>query len=220
MDEKRTQSIADNIFSAIENEILGDVLEKGALITELKTCEKFGVSRTPVREALQRLKQEGLVEESGKGAVVIGITEEDIDDIYEVRIRIEGLAAARCAERISVEELKKLSETVALQEFYAERGAADHLRNLDSEFHRLIFSYCGSRTMETLLLELHRKVKLVRRVSVENPTRAKEAVGEHRAILEAIATRDAARAEELTARHIRNAKENIEKTKGRISTWD
>lgn len=216
MDEKRTQSIADTVFSAIENEILGGTLKKGELITELRACEKYGVSRTPVREALQRLRQEGLVEESGKGAVVIGISEADIDDIYEVRSRVEGLAAARCAARISEEELAKLSETVALQEFYAARGAADSLRNLDSEFHRLIFSYCGSRTLETLLLELHRKVKLVRRVSVENPARAGEAVGEHRAILEAIAAHDAARAEALTALHIRNAKENIEKTKGRV----
>ena len=94
MEEKRTQSIADTVFSAIENQILSGELPGGTLITELKTCEQFGVSRTPVREALQRLKQEGLVEESGKGAVVIGITEADIDDIYEVRARIEGLAGA------------------------------------------------------------------------------------------------------------------------------
>jgi len=216
MDEKRTQSIADNVFSAIENQILSGELKKDTLVTELKLCEAFGVSRTPVREALQRLKQEGLVEESGKGALVIGITEADIDDIYEVRARTEGLAAARCAERISGEELSRLEETVALQEFYAERGMADSLRNLDSEFHRLIFSYCGSRTLETLLLELHRKVKRVRRVSVEDPTRAKEAVSEHRAILRAIAARDQSAAEELTALHIRNAKKNIEKRKERI----
>jgi DNA-binding GntR family transcriptional regulator len=215
MDTKRTQSIADSVFLALENDILSGALKKGDLITELKACEQFGVSRTPVREALQRLRQEGLVEESGKGAIVIGITEADIDDIYEVRIRIEGLAAARCAERISAEEQKRLSDSVALQEFYAERGAADSLRNLDSEFHRLIFSYCGSRTMETLLLELHRKVKLVRRVSVENPTRAREAVSEHRAILEAIAARDAGQAEALMAQHIRNAKHNIDKTNGK-----
>ncbi len=215
MDEKRTQSIADNVFLTLENQILSGTLPGGSLITELKTCEQFGVSRTPVREALQRLKQEGLVEESGKGAVVIGITEADIEDIYEMRIRIEGLAAARCAARISEDERQKLSETVELQEFYAARGAADSLRNLDSEFHRQIFSYCGSRTMETLLLELHRKVKLVRRVSVEDPTRARNAVNEHRAILDAIAARDAEKAERLTAEHIRNAKENIDKTKGR-----
>lgn len=216
MDEKRTLSIADSVFLAIENQILSGELPEGELVTELKLCERFGVSRTPVREALMRLKQEGLVEESGKGAVILGITEADIDDIYEVRARTEGLASARCAERISENELKKLEETVALQEFYAERGMADSIRNLDSEFHRLIFSYCGSRSLEALLLELHRKVKRVRRVSVENPTRAKEAVGEHRAILRAIAARDTAAAEELTALHIRNAKKNIEKNKGRI----
>lgn len=215
MEEKRTLSIADSVFSAVENQILSGELAEGALVTELKLCEQFGVSRTPVREALQRLRQEGLVEESGKGAIVIGITEADIEDIYEVRIRIEGLAAARCAARISEAELKRLSETVELQEFYTAKGAADSIRNLDSEFHRLIFSYCGSRTLETLLLELHRKVKLVRRVSVENPARAKEAVSEHRAILEALLAHDGELAELLTARHIQNAKKNIEKNKGR-----
>lgn len=216
MDEKRTLSIADNVFSAIENQILSGELPKGTLVTELKLCEQFGVSRTPVREALMRLKQEGLVEETGKGAIVVGITRADIEDIYEVRARIEGLVSARCAERISRDELKKLEETVSLQEFYAERGMADSIRNLDSEFHRQIYSYCGSRTLETLLLELHRKVKRVRRLSVEDPTRAKEAVSEHRAILRAISARDAKAAEELTALHIRNAKQNIEKNKGRI----
>ncbi len=216
MDEKRTLSIADNVFSAIENQILSGELSKGALVTELKLCEQFGVSRTPVREALMRLKQEGLVEETGKGAIVVGITQADIEDIYEVRARIEGLVSARCAEHISKDELKKLEETVSLQEFYAERGMADSIRNLDSEFHRQIYSYCGSRTLETLLLELHRKVKRVRRLSVEDPTRAKEAVSEHRAILRAISARDAKAAEELTALHIRNAKQNIEKNKGRI----
>ena len=132
-----------------------------------------------------------------------------------LKLGIAALSQMLEDRSISAEELKKLSDTVELQEFYAARGAADNLRNLDSEFHRLIFSYCGSRTMETLLLELHRKVKLVRRVSVEDPTRARKAVQEHRAILEAIAAHNAEEAERQTALHIRNAKHNIEKTKGR-----
>ena len=103
-----------------------------------------------------------------------------------------------------------------LAEFYTVKGAADNIRNLDSEFHRLIFSFCGSRILQTLLMELHRKVKLSRRVSVENPERAAEAAKEHRAIFEALAVHDAARAEELTVLHITNAKKNIQNSKERI----
>ena len=215
MDEKRTFSISDNVFSEIENRILSGILKRGELVTELRLCEQFGVSRTPVREALMRLKQEGLVEESGKGALVVGITEEDIEDIYEVRLRTEGLAGARCAVNITESELQKLREVLELGEFYTQKGTADNIRNLDSEFHRLIFSFCGSRILETLLLELHRKVKLWRRVSVEDPERAKEAAKEHRAIFEALVARDAVRAERLTELHIKNAKQNIKKIKGR-----
>ncbi len=215
MDEKKTQSIADHVFSQIENAILSGTFKKGDLITEMKLCEMFGVSRTPVREALMRLKQEGLVEESGKGVLVLGIDEADIEDIYEVRLRIEGLAAARCAVNVTKDELEKLREVLELGEFYTGKGAADNIRNLDSEFHRLIFSFCGSRILETLLMELHRKVKLSRRVSVENPERAIEAAKEHRAIFEALAAHDAELAERLTVLHITNAKKNIEKAKER-----
>lgn len=216
MDEKKTQSMADHVFSEIENAILGGTFKKGELLTELKLCELFGVSRTPVREALMRLKQEGLVKESGKGVLVLGIDEADIEDIYEVRLRIEGLACARCAAGITEDELKQLKEVLELGEFYTVKGAADNIRNLDSEFHRLIFSFCGSRVLETLLMELHRKVKLSRRVSVENPNRAAEAAKEHRAIYEAIAAHDSARAEELTVLHITNAKKNILNHKEKI----
>ena len=204
MDEKKTQSMADHVFSEIENAILSGTFKKGELLTELKLCQLFGVSRTPVREALMRLKQEGLVEESGKGVLVLGIDDADIGDIYEVRLRIEGLACARCAESITEEQLEQLKEVIELGDFYTGKGAADNIRNLDSEFHRLIFSFCGSRILETLLMELHRKVKLSRRVSVENPERAIEAAKEHRAIFEALAEHDAARAEQLAVLHITN----------------
>jgi DNA-binding GntR family transcriptional regulator len=211
MDEKKTQSIADHVFSEIENAILGGTFKKGELITELKLCKQFGVSRTPVREALMRLRQEGLVEESGKGMLVLGIDEADIEDIYDVRLRIEGVASARCAAGITEGELEKLREVLELSEFYTGKGAADNIRNLDSEFHRMIFSFCGSRILRDLLMELHRKVKLSRRMSVEDPKRAAEAAKEHRAIYEALAAHDAARAEELTVLHITNAMKNIRK---------
>lgn len=207
------QSMADAVFYRIEADILNGNLKQGELLTELKLCEMLSVSRTPVREALNRLRQEGLIEESGKGAVVMGITERDINDIYEIRLRVEGLATAMCAEVVTDAQLKQLEETVALQEFYTGRGEVDSIRNLDSEFHRLIYSYCGSRVLSDLLSDLHRKVQRFRRASVKNPDRARAAVKEHAEILDALKNHDRDRAERLAVAHIGNAWNSIQKSK-------
>ena len=206
---EKSFSIADIVFEKIEDAILSGEFARGDIITELKLCGMLNVSRTPVREALTRLRQEGLVKESGKGAVVVGVNEDDLYDIYEVRMRIEGLAAAKCAEVITEEQLRALGETLELQEFYTAKNQPESIKKLDSEFHERIYSYCGSKTLEVLLCELHRKVKRYRKTSVSNPERAVMAVKEHREIYEAIAARDTRRAEELTAKHIKNARESI-----------
>lgn len=211
---EKSISIADIVFEKIEDAILSGEFAGGDIITELKLCGLLDVSRTPVREALTRLKQEGLIKESGKGAVVVGVDENDLFDIYEIRMRTEGLAAAKCAEVITDEQLKKLGETLELQEFYTSKNQPDSIKKLDSEFHEQIYSYCGSKTLETLLSELHRKVKRYRKTSVSNPDRALMAVKEHREIFDAISARDAKLAEELTAKHIKNARESIMKVYG------
>lgn len=201
--------MADSVFDRIEESILDGTFKKGDCIGELKLCEMLGVSRTPVREALTRLRSEGLVGESAKGTVVLGVTREDLDDIYEVRRRIEGYATARAAGRITEEELKTLEETLDLQEFYVSKGQTEGIGKLDSEFHRLIYLYSGSRTLASLLSELHRKVMRYRRLSVGNPARAAAAAAEHREILAALSAHDAPLAEALAKKHIQNAHDSI-----------
>ena len=209
---EKSPSIAETVFAKIEEAILNGNLRSGEILTENKLCEQLSVSRTPVREALNRLRQEGLIEETGKGALVIGITAKDLDDIYEVRLRIEGLASAMCAESITDGQLSELEEIVALQEFYTSRGQADSIKNLDSRFHERIYSYCGSKILSSLLSDLHRKVQRFRRASVEDPTRALAAVAEHRQILDALRAHDRTLAERLAVEHIRNARTSITKT--------
>lgn len=208
---EKSISTADIVFDRIEEAILSGEFPKGSIITELKLSSMLQVSRTPIREALSRLRGEGLIEDTGKGALVLGIDENDLFDIYEVRSRIEGLAAAKCAENITESELKRLRDTLELQEFYTDKNEPERIRNSDSEFHKLIYSYCGSRTLEALLSELHRKVQRYRRASVENRGRAAMAVAEHRGIYEAIKERDPELAERLIKEHIKNARESIMK---------
>ena len=108
--DHRTVSLADQIFERLETDILTGKYARGEILTELKLSEIMGVSRTPVREALRRLEQEHLIEDTNKGSVVLGITEEDLKDIYEIRMNIEGMAAYRAAERITDEQIKELKE--------------------------------------------------------------------------------------------------------------
>ena len=86
-------SLADQVFDKLENDIIAGVYPRGEILTELKLVEQLNVSRTPIREALRRLEQERLIQETGKGSLVLGITLDDLEDIMNIRLRVEGLAA-------------------------------------------------------------------------------------------------------------------------------
>lgn len=203
-------SLADFVFETLENDILSGVYQRGDTLTELKLCERLGVSRTPIREALNRLKEQQLVVETSSHSVVVrGVSEQDLADIYEIRLRLEGYAARLCAERINEEQLNELKEIVALQEFYTERGGAANIRDMDSRFHELVYQYCGSEMLQATLSDLHHKVQRYRKLSVEHPERAHVAVKEHADILRALEKHDGADAERLTVLHIDNAKKCI-----------
>ena len=134
MKQFKSTSLADQVFDRLENDIIQGVYPKGELLTELKLVEIMGVSRTPIREALRRLEQERLIEDTGKGSRVLGITEDDLMDIMTIRERVEGVAAYYAAKNITPETLKEFSHLVDLQEFYFQKQDAERLRQVDDQF--------------------------------------------------------------------------------------
>ena len=209
--DHRTISLADQIFEQLEADILSGKYERGTLLTETKLSESMGVSRTPVREALRRLAQEHLIEETAKGSLVLGITKEDLQDIYTIRQNIEGIAAYRAAERITDEQLKELGELLDLQEFYASKKDADRMKGMDNVFHELLYRYSGSNVIFNTLTPLHKKVQKYRKSSVENEARAALSLKEHREIYAALAAHDAKLAQKMVTDHVINAYNNIMK---------
>lgn len=202
-------SIADQVFEELERDILSGVFERGEILTELKLSERLGVSRTPIREALRRLEQEHIIEPTSKGARVIGISRDDIADICEIRLRLEGLAARWAAERADEAGIQSLRETLELQEFYTQKQDPESIKNADSRFHQTIYALCGSHSMQDTLDPLHRKLLKYRRVSVSKTSRAQLSLKEHQAIFEAIAAHDGDKAEKLTIQHVQNARDSI-----------
>lgn len=207
--EHRTLSLAEQVFERLEGEILSGKYQRGELLTEMRLVSDLGVSRTPVREALHRLEQEHLIQISPKGILIVGVTQKDLEDIFAIRLRIEGLASREAALHITDEQIAELLETVELQEFYVGRKDADHIKGLDSKFHHQLYKFSGSAILNDTLLPLHKKVQKFRKAAVENADRALHSAQEHRAIYEAIASRDPDLAEKRTYEHICNAAAHI-----------
>lgn len=212
MREHRTISIADQIFEQLERDILTGKYQRGEVLSELRLSAELGVSRTPIREAVRRLEQENILKETGRGMVVIGISREDMQDMYEIRLRIEGLAASRAAANISDEQLKQMEQTLDLQSFYIDKqegDSAEQIRDMDSRFHELIYESSGSRAFHETLSALHRKIMKYRSASVSKHSRALLSLEEHRAIYDALAAHDSEAAEKAALKHVVNARDSM-----------
>jgi len=203
-------SLSDRVYLQLENDILCGKYSPGDSLVELKISAEMGVSRTPVREAIRMLEQRGLVSmQPHRGAVVLGVDEKDLVDIYDIRMRLEGLASRWAAKNITAQEIKELTEIADLQEFYQMKGVSERLSELDSRFHERIFEYCRSRPLQHTLSELHHSIQWFRERSFSVEGRGEKALAEHRGILDAIVAHDEDLAEKLTVEHIKNARDNL-----------
>ena len=205
----KTTSLADQVFEKLENDIIHGIYARGEILTELKLVEILGVSRTPIREALRRLEQERLIEDSGKGSIVLGITEDDLLDIMNIRESVEGLASYYAALNITEEGKQELQHIVELQEYYFEKGDMERMRRMDDEFHDVICRVSGRSVIADTLQPLHRKTRRYRRIAMEDRARAAVTKQEHYDIYRAIVSGDAELAAKLASSHIRNARQHM-----------
>lgn len=205
-----TNSLSVRVFEELEESILNGIIKPGEHLTEIKLSAELGVSRTPIREAIRMLEQKGLVQIiPNKTAVVLGINEKDLEDIYTIRMYIEGLGSRWAAANITVAQIRELREIVDLQEFYQTKNSTEHVNDLDSQFHEKIFEFSNSRTLQHTLSDLHHMIQHYRQISFNSIGRADKAIEEHRQILEALTDHNQDAAEKLTVQHIANAKENL-----------
>ena len=205
MIEHKTISLADQVFDHLETDILSGKYSRGDILTECRLSAELGVSRTPIREALRRLEQEHIIEETGKGSVVIGINEKDVEDIFIIRRQLETLAAGLAAENCNDDDLAKLKEALDLQEFYVNKSDAEQIKQMDNRFHYIVYKMSGSTVFNDILVPLHKKIQKYRKIAVQSSGRAGASVAEHKKIFEAIATKDRKNAEKYALEHIENA---------------
>ena len=209
MREYKSASLADQVFEKLENDIIHGTFAHGEILTELKLVEQLGVSRTPIREALRRLEQERLIEDTGKGSRVVGITEEDVLDIMNIRQHLEGLAAYYATKNMTFDGLQELGHIVDLQDFYFAKWDVERLRMADDEFHECICRLSKRSVIKDTLLPLHRKTRRYRKIAMEDRERAARTLREHREIYNAIVAKNAELAAQLSEKHIEQAREHM-----------
>lgn len=199
-------SLRNKVFKYIKAQIITGQYNPGESLVESKLAEELGVSRTPIREAIRLLDLEGLVETTpNKGAVVLGISPKDVEDIYAIRQLVEGLAARWAAERITPSQLKEMQKTLDLMDFYANRQDLDEMADLDNKFHQLIFEASGSKILNLTLSNLHQYVQLARMESLKVPRRVENTLKEHRSILDSFIAKNPEKAEQALSRHVNRA---------------
>jgi DNA-binding GntR family transcriptional regulator len=217
-------STVERLAAEIQARVLSGDVPVGSRLRQEALAEEFGVSRTPVREALRQLQATGIVELlPNRGAVVRGPSAREIREAYEVRAELEGLAAERAAERISDRDLVQLREAEALfRESVAsliERRARRPAPWRDESvwvrandlFHQAILEAAGNRRLSDTIADLHRSFPrdLTWAALSQSSRLLAENVEQHAQILEAIERRDRAEARRRMIEHIRSAGELV-----------
>lgn len=217
------RALVDSLAATLQARMLSGELESGTRLRQEALADEFGVSRTPIREALRKLQATGLVElRPHRGALVRRPSAREIRDAYEVRAELEGLAAELAAQRIHQSQLTGLHgaqaefrETLArMVEVRTDGGMGavpdeeiERWRHANDHFHQLIQEAAANDVLIASLAHLHRSVPrdLTRIVLGESTTLLAENVHEHELILEAIERRNAARARTRMLEHVRHA---------------
>lgn len=189
-DYEDNKSPAKKVEEYIAIDILTGVLRPGQRIIEQELCEKFGMSRTPIREILSRLAAGGLIELiPNRGAFVAGITERDVDDIFYMKSLLYPQCVKWAIERITEEEFAMLDETFSFMEFYTATEDLEKMQKINRGFEAIIYDACHNKEMEATLLKYDFIIRYAN-LDIKYPLNYLSTVlEEHRAIFEAFRAR-------------------------------
>lgn len=199
--------ISQRAYLAVKEAILNGDLPPGSRLVELALADDLGMSRTPVREALNRLLAEELaVVDPMRGMIVKPFDAREVEDFYTLREVLDGLAAKLAAQRISQDQLIRLGALVERMELATEKGDEKALVHANVLFHETIFDASANQRLLSLGRTLSDFVRRLSSVAFSDPDRDREVAREHRAILDALESRDPERAERCAREHMAHAR--------------
>jgi DNA-binding GntR family transcriptional regulator len=194
------------VLEAIREAIKNGTLQPRERLMEIQLADDLGVSRTPVREALRKLEQEGfIVMVPRKGAYVSDLSMKDVADVFEIRAALDGLAGGLAAERITEDELDLMERMLVEKGEAINQHDIDKLVEADTRFHEAMYMASRNERLSNIISNLREQIQRFRLTSLSVPGRSEDSLKEHRQILEAIQARDIQLARQLAQEHIENA---------------
>ncbi len=204
---KSNVPISSSLFSQLQRDILTEKLKPGQKLTEQAICAEYKVSRTPVREALRQLETEGLVENIlNRGAFVIGLSQQDFEDMFQLRKIYEIQAVKWAIQRITDEEMDALEETFEFMEFYTLRNDVDKMLTINAGFHHIIYEASHNRMLCQHLVSYQTYFKYWPQENMDTGRYLTEILEEHRLIFKAFTEKDPEAGAEAMERHIDGSK--------------
>ena len=202
--EARLDSTADAVAASLREMIVNGELQAGERLVERDLAERFGISRIPMREAIQRLEREGLLEIfRNRGAVVRMLSASDVEEIYDMRALLEGDAIHRSVKQLDDETLARAE---LVHRLLGESNVPRRQGELNREFHALLYSCCGNERQLKAIAELRSQVERYERLQATLLADTPSFQVEHEEILQACRERNARGARAMTVAHLESAR--------------
>jgi DNA-binding GntR family transcriptional regulator len=200
--------LRQDVLEVLRSAILANRIRPGSRLLEAEVATQMGVSRAPVREAIRQLEQEGLVEFfPHRGAVVVGLPEDEIDAIYELRAGIEARAIARACATAAEEDLQRLEALIVDMQAALRQHDIDEVAEIDLRFHGAIVELSGFSLLKHIWQSLDGLVRIRSYQALDRPGRAAQyflsgSIASHSVLVDALRARDPAKAAEAARAHI------------------
>jgi len=209
---RKKRFLGDRVYSGIKNAIITGELEPLTRLIEEDLAEAMKASRTPVREAFQKLEEEGLVYRRPRGGYAVkGVTEEEVDEIFGLRSILEGYAGFLAASRITPEGLKRLEDIVRQEEACLKDMHADKFIELDTQFHDVLHRAAKTARLYALLQSLKDYMYRYRVIILRYHPKPGVAVEDHKKMVQGMKARNARQVETLIRKHMNRGKNLIKR---------
>ena len=200
----KSHALYSQVADRIRTQIYRHELKPGDAIDEMALCERYGISRTPLREALKVLSSEGLIELiPRKGSFVRNMDIAELNELFPVMAVLEGLCAREAVENCTSDDLKKLEDMHTKLEEFAANGVIDDYYEQNFEFHQAVQDLSGNRTLQRLIGDLRKILRLARHMQLTIPGRLQESIEEHRQIMLAFRKHHPDLADQSMQEHLR-----------------
>ena len=203
LETSASRPVQGDAYGLILEAIDVGIYKPGSRLVESELAERFGVSRTPIREALQRLETQSLLTRDGRSLIVASLDHNQMAELYVVRTELEGLAARLAAQHASVEEINVLQQMIDADRERVSDAAA--LARSNKRFHKQLHLASHNRFLVQQLDLVYRSMALLATASLAVEGRGPVALDEHQAIVSAISDRDGSAAHEAVKRHLSEA---------------